>query len=143
MEYSKIMKVTPKELFDAFELSIIEDIHQATNKKVHKIQTGTQYSKKGKHDTIHVKVESFVPGKEYKANISNSKEIVKMAYVVEDLNDGTCNVTYTEDYFDIKNEENKKGRISSFRFKQAALKQFKTIEKYILSHRVDKEEQNK
>ena len=88
MQYTKVLNVTPVEFFDAIQESIIDDVKQATNKKIHKIESGFQYSKKFGKEKMNVKIEVFKRNCEYKARMKTSHMEAVTSYVVKECEDG-------------------------------------------------------
>lgn len=133
MQYTKVLNVTPVEFFDAIQESIIDDVKQATNKKIHKIESGFQYSKKFGKEKMNVKIEVFKRNCEYKARMKTSHMEAVTSYMVKECEDGKSEVTYTEESIG-----RKVNAFDSMRFKSATKKQLSKMESYILSKRDSK-----
>lgn len=129
MEYTKELNVTSKEFFDALQESVIEDVKQSTNKNIHKVESGFQYSKKHGKEKMHVKIEVFKRNSEYKARMKTEKMEAVTSYLVKEKED-KIEVTYCEESIG-----HKVNAFDKMRFKSAAKSQLSKIESYILSKR--------
>ncbi len=105
MELTKKLDVTPEELFDALEASILGDIEQATGKRPSRAKlNGYKYVKKAheaqgkaKGTQIKVKIRHFDYPHLYEARFSYSTGTNTMRYEVVPTADG-CELTYTEEF---------------------------------------------
>lgn len=134
------LKVTPNELFDVMETSIKEDIKNATGKEVKKIERGFKYSKKSvqrKNTNISVMIKEYVYGQSYKTSFSTVADKVDISYLVQDTKDGSCLVTYNENYTYTNGKEPNKlsKKMMDSKSEKAMKKTFKEIENYIIKER--------
>ncbi len=103
MQIVKTLKVTPDEIFDAIEASVLDDYERACGKSisVKKIK-GLKYSKvmgegSRKQTKMRVKVMNYRRPEVYRARFSYDDAIDEVSYEVEPNEDGFAVLTYTEE----------------------------------------------
>lgn len=106
MQFTKTLKVTPEELFDALAGSIMQDIENATGKRPSRNKlNGYKYEKraqsakgKAKGTAIKVKIKHFDYPCLYEVRFQYAAGINTMRYEVAPAGEGACELTYTEDF---------------------------------------------
>ena len=149
MELKVNMDVSAPEFFDVLEESIIYDIKESTNKTItrDKIRKGYSYNKTlktrlGKDGKVRVTIKDFNDSKYVASFLSSQGENI-VSYEVEELDDKSLNVKYTEEFIDDSTMKKANFSIMSFIFKRGNKKRgyrsLKQIENVIISNRGRKE----
>ncbi len=146
MEIKLNMDVSAKEFFDVLYDSIIYDIKASTNKKVSKskIKKGYTYSKKlktrlGKEGTVKVEIKEFDLNHRYTVSFNSTQGENIVSYEVEQLDDDSLNVKYTEDFVVDSKMKSLNFSMMSFLFKRGnrkkGLRNLVELEKFIIQNR--------
>lgn len=103
MQIVKTLKVTPDEIFDAIEASVLDDYERACGKSISaKKIKGLKYSKvmgegSRKQTKMRVKVMNYRRPEVYRARFSYDDAIDEVSYEVEPNEEGLAILTYTEE----------------------------------------------
>lgn len=148
MQFTKTLKVTPEELFDALAGSIMQDIENATGKRPsHDKLNGYKYEKraqsakgKAKGTAIKVKIKHFDYPCLYEVRFQYAAGINTMRYEAAPAGDGACELTYTEDFQGVGgNTSGTRGKLGLFfyerKLKSHANQTIDQIVKYIEGER--------
>ena len=141
MQIVKTLDVTPEELFDAIEASIIADIEDATGKTVSRNKlNGYHYTKKTRSGktagaNLKTKIKTYRYPSVYEAKFTYDKGSNTTRYEVEPTEDGKgCTLTYTEDYTVNVSTAGFYGKLNLFlyerRVKKRAEDTIKSVAKY-------------
>lgn len=148
MQLTKMLKVTPEELFDALAGFIMQDIENATGKRPsrnklngYKYETRAQSAKgKAKGTAIKVKIKHFDYPCLYEVRFQYAAGINTMRYEAAPAGDGACELTYTEDFQGVGgNTSGTRGKLGLFfyerKLKSHANQTIDQIVKYIEGER--------
>ena len=145
MELKVNMDVSADEFFNVLAESIIYDIKESTNKTItrDKIRKGYSYTKTlktrlGKDGKVKVTIKDFDDSKYVASFLSSQGENI-VSYEVEELDDKSLNVKYTEAFIGDSKMKSANFSIMSFLFKRGnkkrGYKSLNQIENVIISRR--------
>ncbi len=150
MEMSRQINATTQEVYEVVLEALYTEVTQSSNKKIHKSAlkkgfTHTKKIKKGKTTTeYHYNFKELGPTTGYDLHVKTNSGTIYMGMKWQDEGDGTCMLTYHEDY---KADYELKGvfyKISDFfyqrKIKRRARNMLKSIDDYIKKQRKEQAE---
>ncbi|WHY85685.1 DUF3284 domain-containing protein [Neobacillus novalis] len=98
MEIVRKMKVPDKFLYETIIKSVLADIHSQTGKKVSEKQlAGFEYTKTfSKNSKATIRIEEITKDMSYQYRTTSNKHDFLVAYKIQPLQDGNCELHYIE-----------------------------------------------
>lgn len=142
MEINQKLQVSAPDFFEALAGSVAYDISQAVGKKVNpdQIYSGYRYTKKMKNKVkqegdVQVKIKQFTAPVCYEAAFKSAQGTNFISYQIEDLQDGTIRVRYSEGFEGESSVKSLNYKITSALYshiaKKRMTKMLKSMEQYI------------
>lgn len=144
MKVTANLSVSAQDFFKVITQSILSDIQQKTNKKMHasQLKPGVNYKKRiprrfSTNDEVIVKVLCCIENKVYESSYTSAIDITTVRYEITSLEENKICVTYSETYT-LKDKQSSvsqnffMGRMSDRANNRRGMKLLKQIENYIL-----------